>query len=242
MAKERLFEEMEKLEFKKNDLTNQIASLNRQIDAIAESRKNIESNMVDLGKTIIKYSTFFNSQVGPAIAELITTISGRKYIYKHARGIYPGKYGMDSAVFKDLTVVVDKTKYKEYYRLAEINGLINEGYAISIYDGEDIPNPLMPPNFFTLYGACVDTNNGAIDFNRDKFPYVAEFLKLLVQYAYERDSLFVRVCDEDVNACLKEILKKYNNACLKEILKKYKEEHTTKNPTKTIGKKIKEGE
>ena len=230
MAKEKLFEEIEKIDSECNSLTNQINSLKNQIDEIRKNIKVLDSKKAALGETIAKYSKFSKYQIGPALAELITTISGRKYVYKHATGLYPGKYGMDLPVIEHLNVVVDKTKYKEYYYLAEINGLINEGYAISFYGDDDTPNPLIPPSFFETYGYCTQINNDAIDFNWEKFPYVVEFLKLLVKYACKRDCLFVTVTKEDVNACLKE------------ILKKYKEEHTIKNPTKTIRKKIKKGE
>ncbi len=230
MAKEKIFEEIKKRELQCNELDN----IRREIE---KAISKLHSETSDYQNIIKEYSVFDKNLIGEALANLITTISGREFIYREIGNTFVGEinsilgyyYGQHSKVE---WIVVDSSKYKEEYyseKSNEVEELKDAGDAIWFpwyAQGSLI-------QFYTWPRA--EFNEREFKFNAEIFDYIEPFIQALIQYCYERG---IKYSYEEKKLATKEDI----NACLKEFLENYEKEHTTKNPTKTIGKKIKEGE
>ena len=230
MTKKVLFEEVKKRESQCKELDNRRREIEKTISKL-------HSEISDYQKIIKEYSIFDKNLIGEALANLITTISGREFIYREIDNTFVGEiysifgyyYGQHSKVE---WIVVDSSKYKkEYYseKSNEVEKLKDAGDAIWFpwyAQGSLI-------QFYTYPHA--EFNEREFKFNAEIFDYIEPFIQALIQYCYERG---IKYSYEENTFVTKEDI----NECLKEFLENYKIEHTTKNPTKTIGKKIKKGE
>ena len=207
MAKENLCEEYERLSLECEELRNQL--------------RERETERAHLGVKLGDYDKFRINLIGEALAELITAVSGRKFVYDEVNNTYYKRYWLDESdedydanedceyrcVESYANIVVAHEKYqKEYYSETtrnKVEQLIEEGDAILL-------KPYLPyVNYVSIYqGYSLDV---------EKFGYVKDFSKALIQYCYERD--------------IKEATKEDINACLTEFLENYKKEHAPKGPT-----------
>ena len=209
MKENQLFKKIEEIESQRLELYDQINEHKSQIEIIKKQIEDLKLELIEQGKPIIRYSTFFNHSIGPALAELITTIDGREFIYSKVRA-----WEYDSGIeYKN--VVVDKTKYQDSYKFDELNELVREGDAICIYETNSILDK--EPNFFEKHGCFTYLNVDAIRYEHKKFPYIEDFFETLVQSCYDQDYRYPS--------------ESFINNCLKDFLDNYKIEHETKNQT-----------
>ena len=184
---------------------------------------------------ISDYDTFNVDLIGNALAELITVVSGREFIYRRVINMCSKIY-MGQIVY----IVVSREKYKERYYSNTTTDLVKElvkdGDAISMPVPEDkewcetkkvtvFPCPNIHPDLGIIW-------DDGIIFNVEKFSYVKEFIEELVKYLHLNK----------IKSYAKYRVGKAINTCLTEFLKKYKEEHTSLVPPKINEKKIQVGE
>ena len=216
MEKYQLFGKLQELESQINELHDQIKMHEKQIEIDYKKIKNLETEMIKQGQPIIRHSEFKNFFIGPILAELVTTISEREFIYSNVK-VWTGTYPYD---LEYKNVIVHKTKYQEFYRINELNKLISEGEAISIYEVE--PYTVNTPNFFEMRGCNIYLNVNAISFNQEKFPFVVDFLKMLVENCCKKNDSFPE--------------NRIINESMKEFLDNYKINHKTENKALTKNK------
>ena len=214
MVETGLFEKASKAQ---SNVLKEQEEIKKHIDKMAKARC-IRDHYNDL---IVANSQFYESLIGKAITELITTIEGREFIYKDAILFYmePIKNGEKG------NIIIDRGMYNHFHYSDDVDykpkteTLIQKGFAV--YLNTHFGFRKLP--VFYVSEDQIKFNDTDIKINLDSFGYVEDFFKALVQYCCER---------EITDATEKEV-----NACLTEFLENYKREHAPKNPTKTLGNK-----
>ena len=214
MAKENIFEEYRKLTLELEELTKQINEKVYGCNRIFE--------------ILYKHSTFKIDLIGEALADLITAISGRKFVYDKVQRIYWYKqyreglysYGYDYASIRSTAnIVVAQEKYKQEYHDVthdarfkvpnSVEELAKNGDAVRLPD----------PDYSQDFAVYPYDKERHLEFDNKTFDYIEPFMHALIQYC----------CENHITYATKNDISKF--------LENYKKEHTTKNPTKTLGKK-----
>lgn len=216
MAKENLFKTIESMRLQCKKLENQKQEIDKKIEGL-ESAISVYSGIAE------EYDTYNVDFVGEAFAELITAISGRKFVYDEVTYEHYVPYNPSGSVFgprgymlveEKQYIVVASEKYKEKYRNDDMYSDIDEVEQL-VKAGDAIKFPVwVSSHDLTIYPCPRER----FEFDIEKFGYVKDFAESLIQYCYERAISENEVTKEDINACLKE------------FLENYKKDHATKGP------------
>ena len=207
MAKETLCEEYRKLTVECEELRKQINERNKKL--------------LRIGDKIRKSSTFDINLIGNALAELITAISGRKFVYDKVQHAYYYKVYHDALYTNDYefyftrstaNIVVAQEKYKHEYYDTRCKGANSVEKLVETGDAVRLVGP-DHSQYFTVY----PYPEQCFKFDVATFDYIEPFMQALIEYC-----------------CAKKIEnpdEKTINKCLTEFLKEYKKEHAPNGPT-----------
>ena len=153
------------------------------------AKENIFYEIERLGGLLHEYSTFDREPIGYALAELATTISGKRFEYLESR-YYDGYVEYVSPL-----VVESEEAIKESYKLSPgtIECLAMYGHAIRFSRHS---------NDVSFYCSDGSRNGDSVGFNYGKLYYVDDFIRSIVQYRYEKG----KATKNDINVCLKKFL------------------------------------
>ena len=212
MAKENLCEEDRKLTVECEELRNQI--------------KERDKKLLRIGDKIRKHSTFDINLIGIALAELITAISGRKFVYDKVQHVYYYKNFHDALYtngyeyyFTSSTanIVVAQEKYKHEYYDTRCKGANSVEKLVETGDAVRLVGP-DHSQYFTVY----PYPEQCFKFDVATFDYIEPFMQALIEYC----------CANGITETTeKEKVAVAINKCLAEFLKEYKKEHAPKGPT-----------
>ena len=219
MPEENLCEEYRKLTLECEELRNQI--------------KKEKSELARIESIIRNHSTFKIDLIGEAFADLITAISGRKFVYDKVQRIYWYKqyreglysYGYDYASIRSTAnIVVAQEKYKQEYHDVthdarfkvpnSVEELAKNGDAVRLPD----------PDYSQVLAIYPYDKERHLEFDDKTFDYIEPFMHALIQYC----------CENHITYATKNDISKF--------LENYKKEHTPKNPTKIIERNTQVGE
>ena len=162
-------------------------------------------------KLVEESSEFESKLIGPAIAKLITRISGREFEYKRVISTCPRIYGGNYEIIsRDELLVVDKEKYKNHY---------SSNYGDPTYtlakSGEAIILATAADRIITFYKyGTREWKDGRIFwfFGFDvelygNFDYVKEFIDKLIDYRLK--NRLEKITEDDINTFMDEFIEKY---------------------------------
>ena len=190
--------------------------------------KNTKTKLDEYDSLVTKYSTFNVDLIGNAIAKLITTISGKKFLYKTVVDKYQKRVhgpidSWDEITKREAKIIVDSNKAQNVYDnsyadgyekyASEIDQLVEDGNAILLSSGNCIPKSIP---FLT-------SKNGEISFNInfDNYEYIKDFIMELVQYRFQRK--IDKISETEIDLCVKRFIKKSEETIIQNhvlILKK----------------------
>ena len=233
---------------KKDEITKEKESKIKQAieEITAQYKKEINNSTLEVKNTktkldkydslVTKYSTFNVDLIGNAIAKLITTISGKKFLYKTVVDKYQKRVhgpidSWDEITKREAKIIVDSNKAQNVYDnsyadgyekyASEIDQLVEDGYAILLSSGNCIPKSIP---FLT-------SKNGEISFNInfDNYEYIKDFIMELVQYRFQRK--IDKISETEIDLCVKRFIKKSEETIIQNhvlILKKELDTLTSK--------------
>ena len=216
MAKENIFETIENIELQCKILEN----LKQEIDKTIE---NLKLSIVHYKDIIEEHDTYNTEYIGDALAELITEISGREFIYRKVTSKYyvlsnPSGSAFGPSVYRPVAdeqcIVVASEKYKPEYHCDKIRELDKVKQLVK--DGDAIKLPVWSSSdSVTIYPCPTEY----FEFDIEKFGYVRDFIKALIGYCCAKE--------------IKNLDEKTINTCLNDFLLKYKEQQKNKSLTLT---------
>ena len=173
-------------------------------------------------RTIVEHSKFDIDLLGEALAELVTVMKGKKFVYGEV--VCSESYGYCGSSDIHTTneiehLIIAENDYRDprYYSYSprELMWFPERGLAIRFPENEKevtffTDDPVLAINSSEVIMDCID------------FDYVDGFMRTLVQYCYANGI---------TETTEKEKVAEAINACLKEFLENYKKEHATKGPT-----------
>ena len=184
------------------------AQYKEEIDNRNLEVKDTKTKLEEYDSLIIKYSTFDIDLIGKAIAQIISSLSDKKYVYDLVENVYeefiPDIMGdrIQSTKRERVYIIVESSKYEKHYRRYElcenaINELVKSKDAIllSKHNNDDD---------ITL----LTSKNSEISFNInfDDYEYIKDFIMELVQYRFQRK--IDKFTKDDMNLCVERFIEK----------------------------------
>ena len=182
---------------------------------------------------IVEYSKFDIDLLGETLAELVTAIRGKKFVYgevvnSESYGYYGAPEIHTTKEIEHLVIAEGDYRDSHYdsYSPRELMWFPERGLAIRF------PKNKKEVTFFTG-DPVLAINSSEVMMDCRDFDYVDGFMRTLVQYCYANGI---------TETTEKEKVAEAINACLKEFLENYKKEHATKGSTKIIERNTQQGE
>lgn len=162
-------------------------SYQEKLNISKNTHKHLKDELQNQEKLIKSYSTFDSEMIGNIIAQLVSIFEGEVYSFQkatHETYKYESTpYGSESfrTTKKMLMIVQGNNKYSSYYDYNENNNvilrLIAAGQGFVLSESEfDYDKKI---TFFK------STTENFLVMNCHKFPYVKDFINLVIQYRYE---------------------------------------------------------